>query len=91
MKRIKKITLCLPEELVNKANVFAKENSLSLSAVVAASLKEYIKSNKIGEIRSLMIKGYGEMAKINLSLAEESVVSSNSDNRMYEEFLSESE
>ena len=91
MKRIKRVTLCLPKELLDRADSFAKENSLSLVAVVAASLTEYISKKKTDEIRSQMIKGYAQMAKINLSLAEEGMPDFYSDNKMYEEFLSESE
>ena len=90
-KRIRKVTLCLPEELLDKADSLAKENSLSRSAVVVASLTEYILKKKTDEIRSQMIKGYAQMAKMNVSLAEEGVLASYSDSKMYEEFLSESE
>ena len=91
MKRVKRVTLFLPEETINKADSFAKENSLSRSAIVAASLDEYILKRKTDEIRSQMIKGYAQMAKINLSLSEEGMDAFYSDNKMYEEFLSESE
>ncbi len=57
----------------------------------AASEADSKVENKRKKIRSLMIKGYGEMGRINLEEAEAGAAAAFKDEVSYEEFLSESE
>ena len=57
----------------------------------AASEADCKAGNKRNKIRSLMIKGYGEMGRINLEEAEAGAAAAYEDEISYEQYLSESE
>ena len=87
----RKISVTLPDCLIEETDKMASSLNRSRSEMIALAIKNYIRENKRIELKEQMKKGYLEMGRINLSLAEESLLSDESACEIYEEFLSESE
>ena len=87
----RKISVTLPDFLIEETDRIASSLNRSRSEMIALAIKNYIRENKRIELKEQMKKGYLEMGRINLSLAEESLLSDESAFKIYEEFLSESE
>ena len=85
------ISVTLPDFLVEETDRIASSLNRSRSEIVALAVKRYIDETKKIELKEQMKKGYLEMGRINLSLAEDSLLSDESACEIYEEFLSESE
>lgn len=90
-KAQRKISVTLPDCLVEETDQLASSLNRSRSEIIALAVKRYIKETKKIELLEQMKKGYSEMGRINLSLAEESLLSDEIACEIYEEFLSESE
>lgn len=65
--RVAKVTISIPEKLLELADKMAQEQEISRSEVVARLLKKAEKDR----IEALMAEGYKEMAEENSRLAEE--------------------
>lgn len=87
----KEISVTLPELLVEEMDNIASTLNRSRSEFIALAVGKYISETKKIESREQMKKGYLEMGRINLELAENSLVSDESACVIYEKFLSESE
>jgi len=87
----RKISVTLPDFLVEETDRIASSLNRSRSELIALAVSSYIRESKRIESKEQMKKGYLEMGRINLSLAEESLLSDESACEIYEEFLSESE
>lgn len=87
----RKVSVTLPDFLVEETDKIASSLNRSRSEIVALAVKRYIDETKKIELKEQMKKGYLEMGRINLSLAEDSLLSDESACEIYEEFLSESE
>ena len=87
----RRISVTLPDFLVEEADIIASSLDRSRSEIVALAVKNYISEYKKIEQKEQMKKGYLEMGKINLSLAASSLLSDESALEIYEDFLSESE
>ena len=87
----RKISVTLPDFLIEETDRIASSLNRSRSELIALAVSSYIRESKRIESKEQMKKGYLEMGRINLSLAEESLLSDESACEIYEEFLSESE
>ena len=87
----RKVSVTLPDFLVEETDRLASSFNRSRSEIVALAIEKYVKEIKRVESEEQMKKGYLEMGRINLSLAEDSLLSDESACEIYEEFLSECE
>ncbi len=90
-KAQRRISVTLPDFLVEETDTIASSLNRSRSELVALAVKSYINEYKKIEQKEQMKKGYLEMGRINLTLAENSLLSDESACKIYEDFLSESE
>ena len=90
-KAQRKISVTLPDCLVEETDRIASSLNRSRSEFIALAVENFIKENRKIELKEQMKKGYLEMGKINLAFAEDSLLSDESACEIYEEFLSESE
>lgn len=68
-KKVNKVTISLPQYLLEYADRLAKERATTRSGVVCQLLKK----EETEEINALMAEGYKEMAEENLREAEEAL------------------
>ena len=87
----RKISVTLPGFLVEETDRLASSFNRSRSEIVALAIEKYLKETEIIRLREQLKKGYPEMGEINLSLAEDSLLSDESACKIYEDFLSECE
>ena len=87
----RKISVTLPDLLVTEVDALASSFNRSRSELIALAVKRYVSETRKIELNEQMKKGYLEMGDINLSIAENSLLSDESAYKIYEEFLSESE
>lgn len=87
----RKISLTLPDSLLDEVDAFRKLDNQSRSEFVALAMRQYMRERRRIELKEQMKKGYLEMGNINLEIAEDSLLSDESAYKIYEEFLSESE
>ena len=87
----RKISVTLPDFLVEETDRLAFSLNRSRSEILALAIDKYVKENQKIELKEQMKKGYLEMGKINLSLAEDFLLSDESAYKIYEDFLSECE
>lgn len=71
MAAAKKVELELPESLLNEVDSIAKKDNISRNELLEHAMRFYIEEREKRSLRSEMIKGYQEMAKLNLKIAEE--------------------
>ena len=83
----KKISVTLPDLLVTEVDILASSFNRSRSELIALALKRYISETRKIELKEQLKKGYLEMGDINLSIAENSLLSDESAYEIYEEFL----
>ena len=87
----RRISVTLPDFLVEETDTIASSLNRSRSEFIALAVSHYVNEYKKIELKEQMKKGYLEMGRINLSLAESSLLSDESALEIYEDFLSESE
>ena len=90
-KAQRRISVTLPDFLVEETDRIASSLNRSRSEFIALAVSHYINENRKIELKEQMKKGYLDMGRINLSLAEDSLLSDESAYKVYEEFLSECE
>ena len=81
------ISVALPDLLVKEIDEIALTRNRSRSEIMALAVKQYVDERKKIELKEQMKKGYLEMSKINLDLAEESLLSDENACEIYEKFL----
>ena len=81
------ISVTLPDLLLEEADMLASSLNRSRSELIAIALKQYLSERKCIELNKQLKKGYLEMGDINLSIAEDSLVSDECAYEIYEEFL----
>jgi len=67
----KKVVVAVPSKLLEEVDKAAQMEKISRSEVVRQALRLYLDEKKRKMLREEMIRGYKEMAKINLNLALE--------------------
>ena len=87
----RKVSVTLPDLLVTEVDALASSFNRSRSELIALAVKRYISETRKIELKEQLKKGYLEMGDINLSIAQNSLLSDESALNIYEEFLSESE
>jgi len=70
---VKRIMISLPDQLLEEVDGIVASEKLNRSEFIREAMRVYIQERKRSIIREQMKKGYLEMAKINLSLANESL------------------
>lgn len=91
MAQLRKIIVSLPDSLLKEVDLLVSADHKSRSEFVREAMKLYIKERKKIELYEKMRKGYKEMAKINLEIAENCLEVDNEIQNWYEEKLSECE
>lgn len=71
MAAAKKVELELPESLLIEVDSIAKKDNISRNELLEHAMRFYIEEREKRALRSEMIKGYQEMAELNLKIAEE--------------------
>ena len=71
MAAAKKVELELPESLLNEVDSIAKKDNISRNELLEHAMRFYIEEREKRALRSELIKGYQEMAELNLKIAEE--------------------
>lgn len=65
------IVISLPQTLVRELDGLVQQENGNRSEVIYEATKNYIREHKTRQMHEAMRRGYMEMAKINLSLANE--------------------
>ena len=91
MSRQKKILISLPDALLTEVDNLATAQKINRSEFIREAMKLYIHERKKADITLKLKKGYEEMAKINLELAEYCLDADNIQQQSYEEKLAECE
>lgn len=91
MAQQKRILISLSDSLLNEVDAFARAQNINRSEFIREAMKIYIRERKQIERCEQMKKGYIEMSKINLSIANECLYSDNEQLKNYEENISECE
>ena len=91
MSQLKKVLITVPEDLLNEADEFVREEKTNRSEFVREALRLYIKEKRRSLLRSQMEKGYQEMAEINLAVSEMYFEAESEDFSAVEEKLAECE
>lgn len=86
---VKRIMISLPESLLAEVDDFAMLEKRNRSEFIREAMKLYIAERKRRTIREQMKNGYQEMAKINLSLAEENYDVENEAQKIFDNQLAE--
>ncbi|HHX94921.1 MAG TPA: ribbon-helix-helix protein, CopG family [Clostridia bacterium] len=89
MPGVKRIMISLPESLLEEVDGLAMLEKRNRSEFIREAMKLYISERKRRAIREQMKHGYQEMAKINLSLAEENYEVENEAQEIFENQLAE--
>ncbi len=71
MAEVKRIMISLPDALLKEVDRIVESDNLNRSEFIREAMRLYIEERKRRIIREQMKRGYLEMAKINLSLANE--------------------
>lgn len=87
MAEQKKILISLPDNLLDEVDSFTQQEGFTRSEFVRQALKHFMKERRRVEIRERMKKGYQEMGKINLNIAEDCLESDSRQLKSYEEIL----
>ncbi len=91
MSRQKKILISLPDTLLAEVDNLATSQKINRSEFIREAMKLYIHERKKEELASKLKKGYEEMAKINIEIAEFCIAADNIQQQSYEEKLAECE
>ncbi len=83
----RKISVTLPDLLLEEIDILASSLNRSRSELIATVMKQYLNERKNIELKKQLKKGYLEMSDINLSIAEESLLSDEDAYEIYEEYL----
>jgi len=83
--------ISLPDNLLREVDGIVASEKLNRSEFIREAMKLYIQERKRRTIREQMKKGYMEMAKINLALAEESFAVEHEVSRFFDGRLAEDE
>lgn len=89
MPRVKRIMISLPESLLDEVDDFAELEQRNRSEFIREAMKLYIAERRRRTLREQMKNGYQEMARINLSLAEENYDAENEVQEIFDNKLAE--
>lgn len=70
----KRIVVSVPDNLLREVDGLAAMERWNRSALIREAVRIYVEERKKRDMREQMKRGYEEMARINLTLAEEGLV-----------------
>ncbi len=88
MVRTKRIMISLPQNLLSEVDGVVELEKRTRSEFIREAMKLYLQERKKRQIRERMQEGYMEMARLNLSLANEAFNAENEADRLAEEMVS---
>ncbi len=91
MSQFKEVLITLPDYLVDEIDKLAEKENKNRSDIVRDVMKSYLGEKHKRELKAELARGYQEMAKINLSIAQECLCSDEENLKHYEEKLAECE
>lgn len=91
LSRQKKILISLPDALLAEVDNLATSQKVNRSEFIREAMRLYIHEKKKADLASKLKKGYEDMAKINIELAEFCIETDNIQQQNYEEKLAECE
>lgn len=71
MATYKRIMVTVPDNLLREVDGLVAVGRLNRSALIREAVRIYVEERKRRDMREQMVRGYQEMATINLALAEE--------------------
>lgn len=83
----RKISVTLPDLLLEEVDTLASSLNRSRSEIIAQMLRQYLREKKSVELKEQLKKGYLEMGELNLTIAENSLLSDEYTCEIYEQFL----
>lgn len=89
MAESRKILISLPEQLLEEVDTIVSVEKINRSEFVRKTIRLYLRERRKIEVRERLIKGYQEMAEINIKLSEIWVEADNDLQKKYEERLGE--
>ncbi len=87
MARTKRIMISLPHSLLQEVDGVVQSEKKTRSEFIREAMKLYLRERKKKQIRERMQEGYLEMARLNLSLANEALVAENEADRTARELI----
>ena len=88
MANTKRIMISLPQNLLKEVDGVVEIEKRSRSEFIREAMKLYLQERKKSKIRESMQEGYMEMARLNLTLANEAISVENEAGRLAEEMVS---
>lgn len=88
MPKTKRVMVSVPYNLLQEVDGIVSSEKRNRSEFIREAMRLYIRERKKNEIREKMQKGYKEMGKINLDLANEALEAENEANKIAEEMVS---
>jgi CopG family transcriptional regulator/antitoxin EndoAI len=85
----RKILISLPEQLLEEVDTIVSVEKINRSEFVRKTIRLYLRERRKIEVRERLIKGYQEMAEINIKLSEIWFEADNDLQKKYEERLGE--
>ena len=83
----KRISISLPEDIIADIDNLTALSGVSRSAFIETVIRKYLAERRRIENREQLMKGYAEMAEINLSIAEEFFNTDQATQDAYEDYL----
>ncbi len=87
MARTKRIMISLPQTLLKEVDGVVEMERRTRSEFIREAMKLYLQERRKKQIRERMQEGYMEMAKLNLTLANEAINAENEADRLAEEMV----
>ncbi len=87
MARTKRIMISLPQTLLKEVDGVVEMERRTRSEFIREAMKLYLQERRKKQIRERMQEGYMEMARLNLTLANEAINAENEADRLAEEMV----
>lgn len=71
MATYRRIMVTVPDNLLREVDGLVSVERLNRSALIREAVRIYVEERKRQDVREQLVRGYQEMATINLALAEE--------------------
>ena len=88
MPETKRIMISLPDNLLDEVDGIVASESRTRSEFIREAMRLYLQERKKRQIRETMQKGYMEMARLNLNLANEALEAENEAGLLAEQLVS---
>jgi len=88
LARTKRIMISLPHNLLQEVDGVVEMEKRTRSEFIREAMRLYLQERRKKQIREQMQEGYMEMARLNLTLANEAISAENEADRLAEEIVS---